>query len=113
MADSPKSIKVILKLDIYHHVRKAERFWQREVWIGEMPVQSDAREYDPLLLSKEHAFGAENVIFRLDEHRKDKNELIYRPVVFHTRHWFLEVVSRWGFHKESSVNKEFIIGEAS
>jgi hypothetical protein len=103
-----KKTRVVLRLDIYQHIDKSDRYWQREVWVGEMPQRNSPSEYDPLLLQKEYEYGAENVLFRLDEYDREKNEVVYRPAVFHNTHWFLEALSNWGFKKESAVNREQI-----
>lgn len=100
-------VKVILKLDIYRHVN-TDRSWERQVWTGEMPERPNPSEYDPLLLQKEYEYGAENVIFRLDGFDRERMTATYRPVVFHSHHWFLDALPKWGFKLDTAMTQEVI-----
>lgn len=100
-------MKVFLKLDVLKD-DGAERAWERQVWVGEMPFRPSRSEYDPLLLMKEYTNGAEFELFRLDDFNAERGEVTYRPAVFHPTHWFLKSLPKWGFMMEPVVNRESI-----
>ncbi len=99
-------MKVILPLDVYRHVSDGERYWERQVWVGEMPQKENWAACDPLLLQKEYESGAENLLFRLDRYDVERNEARYRPAVFHASSWFLAELPQWGFRLEGEGGRE-------
>jgi hypothetical protein len=101
-------MKVILKLDVYQHDSNEERFWERQVWVGSMPEKKTAAECEPLVLLKEYENGGEHILFRLDDFRPEKGEVVYRPTILHHSDPFLKSLPQWGFKMEPIVNREAI-----
>jgi hypothetical protein len=98
-------VKVILKFDVYRVIND-QRFWERQVWIGEMPAKVTRSEYDPLVLLKEYEHGSEHILFRLDDFKADAGEVIYRPTILHHSDSFLKSLPKWGFKMQPIVNSE-------
>lgn len=96
-------MKVILKLDVYFHNDRG-RYWERQVWIGEMPTKPTPSECDPLVLIKEYEHGAEHILFRLEDAEADT--VTYRPTILINTDPFLKSLPRWGFKMEPVVNTE-------
>jgi hypothetical protein len=96
-------MRVVLKFDIYFH-KEGERYWERQVWIGEMPEKRTRSEYDPLVLLKEYEHGSEHILFRLDYTKSD--EVAYRPMPLHNSDSFLMSLPKWGFELQPIINRE-------